>query len=177
MINDFDNTSDFGKQFEDDMVEEDIVVSCPEFISNLFNSSNDHLRNDDDSINDDKDIDLSWNRMLYFESVFENSQVVEDKQPQPATVEEIKSIIDKEVNSATHEEINKQDNIEVHTLHSKRRDVIIKSILRAIRRYFCNKLETNTIYKRKEKKIKVKHENLIKCSKEITNELSLDEYS
>jgi hypothetical protein len=60
---------------------------------------------------------------------------------------------------------------------AKRYDVCIKSILRSMRRFYCHKMETSTAYKRKEKKIKFKHENLIKCCQLICEDLKLSEYS
>lgn len=59
---------------------------------------------------------------------------------------------------------------------SKRRDVCIKSILRSMRRYYCLKMETMTSYLRKEKKIKLKHQTLIKCTKQIVDELGLSSF-
>lgn len=61
--------------------------------------------------------------------------------------------------------------------NSKRRDVCIKSILRSMRRYYCSKLETMTQYLRKEKKIKLKHQTLIRCAQEIVTQLGLKDFS
>ena len=63
------------------------------------------------------------------------------------------------------------------TSNSRRRDVWIKSILRSMRRYYCEKLENETIYVRKEKRIKFKHQLLIKWSYEIITKLGLDGFS
>lgn len=60
---------------------------------------------------------------------------------------------------------------------TKRHDVCIKSILRAMRRFYCFKMETSTQYKRKEKKIKLKHETLVKCCIRITEEMGLNNFS
>lgn len=46
-----------------------------------------------------------------------------------------------------------------------------------MRRYYCGKLETMTPYLRKEKKIKLKHQNLIKCANETVNNLGLSHLS
>lgn len=45
-----------------------------------------------------------------------------------------------------------------------------------MRRYYCGKLETMTPYLRKEKKIKLKHQTLIKCTKQIVDELGLNNF-
>jgi hypothetical protein len=71
------------------------------------------------------------------------------------------------------EEIEDEEGI---TSSAKRRDVCIKSILRSMRRYYCNKLETMTPYVRKEKKIKHKHQTLIKSIHQTVKDLKLDSF-
>ena len=60
---------------------------------------------------------------------------------------------------------------------AKRKDVLIKSILRSMRRYYWTIMENSTIYKRKEKKIKYKHLNLINCAEHTIAKLGLGDFS
>jgi hypothetical protein len=57
----------------------------------------------------------------------------------------------------------------------KRKDVIFKSILRMMRRFFCNLLESNTEYNRKEKCIFTKHKQLVKCIFEGIKKIGFNE--
>jgi len=45
-----------------------------------------------------------------------------------------------------------------------RKDVVIKSILRSMRKYYADLLQDNSEYKRKMRNIKLKHQMLIQCS-------------
>lgn len=60
---------------------------------------------------------------------------------------------------------------------AKRKDVWIKSILRSMRRYYWTIMESSTIYKRKEKKIKFKHLNLINWAQNTMNKLGFADFS
>lgn len=57
----------------------------------------------------------------------------------------------------------------------KRKDVIFKSILRMMRRFFCTLLESNTDYNRKEKCINTKHKQLVKCIFEGVEKLGFNQ--
>lgn len=78
------------------------------------------------------------------------------------------------INLSSDDEPYNSDNWEkgsigVHDLRdrplNKRHDVWIKSILRTMRRFYSKLMESTTKYKRREKKIYVKHQNLIKSCK------------
>lgn len=45
-----------------------------------------------------------------------------------------------------------------------------------MRRYYCSKLETQTDYHRKEKRIKLKHQTLINCTHQIVEQLGLADF-
>lgn len=57
----------------------------------------------------------------------------------------------------------------------KRNDVVLKSILRSMRRFFWNKFLAITKFKKTEKQLKVRKENLVKCVKELIPQLNLPE--
>ena len=65
----------------------------------------------------------------------------------------------------------------IHSQTTKRKDVLIKSILRTMRRYYCNILETSTEYLRKEKKIKHKHQNLIRSAQIVVKQIGVNDFS
>lgn len=46
-----------------------------------------------------------------------------------------------------------------------------------MRRYYCNILESSTAYLRKEKKIKHKHQNLIRCAQIIVSQIGINDFS
>ena len=61
-------------------------------------------------------------------------------------------------------------------LSLKRKDVVFKSIFRMMRRYFCQLLEDNTDYNRKEKWINTKHKQLVKYISEGMERLGFNEF-
>lgn len=54
-----------------------------------------------------------------------------------------------------------------------RKDVVIKSILRSMRKYYADLLQDNSDYKRKIRNIKLKHKKLINCSIALAHSLDL----
>lgn len=54
-----------------------------------------------------------------------------------------------------------------------RKDVVVKSILRSMRKFYSELLQDNSEYKRKIRNIKLKHQKLIRCSLELAKTLSL----
>lgn len=103
-----------------------------------------------------------------FESFFEpSSHVSDDPWPEkPASVKPVPTSVQISDVPMTFKPMSESKELTggdaSASANSKRRDVCIKSILRSMRRYYCAKLETMTPYLRKEKKIKLKHQTLIK---------------
>lgn len=56
-----------------------------------------------------------------------------------------------------------------------RKDVVVKSILRTMRKYYADLIQDNSEYKRKIRNIKVKHQTLINCALELARTLELSE--
>jgi hypothetical protein len=62
-------------------------------------------------------------------------------------------------------------------LSLKRKDVVMKSIFRMMRRYYCKLLEDATGYNRKEKCLQIKHQELIKNIDEGMKKLNFSTFS
>lgn len=77
--------------------------------------------------------------------------------------------------SAKRKQMAPRDVKPINFTSLKRKDVIFKSILRMMRRYFCTLLEANTGYNRKEKCIFTKHKQLVKCIFEGVQKLGFNE--
>lgn len=58
-----------------------------------------------------------------------------------------------------------------------RKDVVIKSILRSMRKYYADLVQDNSEYKRKIRNISLKHKTLINCCYNLAETLSLSESS
>lgn len=54
-----------------------------------------------------------------------------------------------------------------------RKDVVIKSILRSMRKYYSDLVQDNSEYKRKIRNIKLKHKTLVSCALELAKTLAL----
>ena len=59
----------------------------------------------------------------------------------------------------------------INSQNLKRNDVILKSILRSMRRYFCKKFLQLTNFKKTEKQQKVRRENLVRCANHLVEQL------
>jgi len=159
-MNDFESSQGYENEYE--FENESIIYDAPEM----------PLEDKSDS---KCPICCDFNVCMYHSSLF-NSNINIDAQSvaNVEVKEEPKPII----NTPTpNTDKQSEENSEVTKGNSKRHDVCIKSILRSMRRFFCFKLETQTDYKRKEKKIKLKHETLVRCCEKITNDLGLASFS
>lgn len=77
----------------------------------------------------------------------------------------------------TSDENNPKASAIIEKMSSKRQDVSIKSILRTMRRFYCQRIETLTKYNRKERKLNVKHQKLIKSCDEFVQTLDFAGFS
>jgi hypothetical protein len=72
-------------------------------------------------------------------------------------------------------EINDRNIQVINPQNLKRNDVVLKSLLRSMRRFFWNKFLSMTRFKKTEKQQKVRRESLVKWAKELIAQLSLPE--
>ena len=177
----FSKNSPKKRQRLDSVHESDCSGISP---SELLNASHDQINEDELPVEPkfEEHPDSDCEGDSEFESFFEPSSHVSSDpwldespsvKPQPISIPLSSSLSISKPNVESKEPIGGDASA---SANSKRRDVCIKSILRSMRRFYCAKLETMTPYLRKEKKIKLKHQTLIKCTKQIVEDLGLDKF-
>lgn len=72
------------------------------------------------------------------------------------------------------EKLNEQIDVSAHVKNClNRKDVVIKSILRSMRKYYADLVQDNSEYKRKIRNIKLKHKTLVNSCLDLSKALSL----